>query len=113
MTNKTSQIGQIPKPDYPNRAGVAALDTARLAFVALFCILQYWLLTATLEAYEDGNKSLPLGSFIASLACFVLAAGLVLTGELALHKQQRFLRSNVASKSGGSGSAVPEDSTHD
>lgn len=93
MSPEKGSTMQIPTPDYPNRAGVAASETARLAFVALFCVFQYWLLTATLEAYQQGNVTLPLGAFIASVGCFLLAAGLVAVGEFALFKQQKFLRS--------------------
>ena len=88
----------IPKPDFPNRAGVAAAGTGILVIVALLCIFQYWLLTATLEAFHAGDHSLPLGAFLASLGCFILAAGLMIVGEIALLKQQDFLRSSKAGR---------------
>ncbi len=87
-------VKHIPKPDFPQRSGVAATGTAILIFVALFCIFQYWLLTATLEAYHAGDEDLPFGAFLASLGCFILAAGLTIAGEVALLKQQEFLRKN-------------------
>jgi hypothetical protein len=86
----------IKNPDFPNRRGVAATTTAILIFVALFCIFQYWLLTATLEAYHAGDKTLPLGAFFASLACFIFSAGLAILGEIALMKQQQYLRKNTS-----------------
>ena len=89
----------IPKPDFPKREGVAATGTAILIFVAIFCVFQYWLLTATLEAYHSGNHELPLGAFFASLGCFILASGLAITGEYALIKQQDYLRKNMSRRS--------------
>jgi len=89
-------VKRIPKPDFPKRSGVAATGTAILIFVALFCVFQYWLLTATLEAYHAGDDDLPLGAFLASVGCFVLAAGITLLGEIALMKQQDYLRKNTS-----------------
>ena len=88
MTPQTN----IPKPDFPDRPGLAAADLARLIIVAMFCVFQYWLFTSTLEAYHAGDHSIVFGSFFASLGCFALAAGLVITGELAMLKHQRFMR---------------------
>lgn len=93
-TGPIPEVKHIPKPDYPRRTGVAATGTAILIFVALFCIFQYWLLTSTLEAYHMGDDKLPLGAFLTSLGCFILAAGLTLIGEIALMKQQDFIRRN-------------------
>ncbi len=86
----------VPTPDFPKRAGVAATGTAILIFVAMFCVFQYWLLTATLEAYHAGDDDLPLGAFLASVGCFVMAVALTLMGEIALMKQQDYLRKNTA-----------------
>lgn len=97
-TNKSLNpppVAHIPSPAFPMRRGVAATGTAILMFVAMFCIFQYWLLTSTLEAYHAGDDSLPFGAFLASLGCFVLAAALTIVGEIALIKQQDFLRSTL------------------
>jgi hypothetical protein len=85
-------VQPVAKPNFPVRSGVGATGTAILIFVALFCVFQYWLLTATLEAYHAGDEDLPLGAFLASLGCFVLASGLTILGEVALIKQQDYLR---------------------
>lgn len=68
------------------RPGPAASGVASLAIVATFCVFQYWLLTSTTEAFNAGNTRIALPAFLASLACFILAAGLVLTGEHAHRK---------------------------
>lgn len=94
-TSPVPPVRRLRKADYPTRSGVAATGTAILIFVALFCIFQYWLLTATMEAYHAGDQDLPLGGFLASLACFILAAGLTAMGEVALVKQQDYLRQNT------------------
>jgi|GEM_PF-2347334 len=86
----------VPKPQYPKRSGVAATGTAVLIFVALFCVFQYWLLTATLEAYHSGDYDLPFGAFLASLGCFILAIGLTIAAEIAMAKQQAYLRKNTS-----------------
>ncbi len=88
----------ISTPDFPIRAGVAAEGTAILIFVAMLCIFQYWLLTATLEAYHAGDGTLPLGAFFASFACFLFAAGLTIAGEIALLRQQDYLRKSRSTK---------------
>lgn len=89
-------VAPVPRPDYPARKGVAATSIAVLMFVAMFCVFQYWLLTATLEAYHSGDDDLPLGAFIASAACFVCAAALTILDEVALAKQQDYLRKNTS-----------------
>lgn len=97
-TNKSltpPQVERVVKPSFPLRSGVSASSTAILIFVAMFCIFQYWLLTATLEAYHAGDDSLPFGAFLASIGCFILASGLAVLGEIALLKQQDFLRSSL------------------
>jgi hypothetical protein len=88
-------VQNVPNPGFPLRSGVNAASTAILIFVALFCIFQYWLLTATLEAYHAGDDALPLGAFLASVGCFILATGLAVLGEIALIKQQDFLRQSL------------------
>lgn len=97
-TNKSltpPPVESVHKPGFPIRSGVSAASTAILIFVSMFCIFQYWLLTATLEAYHAGDDSLPIGAFFASLGCFILATGVAVLGEIALLKQQDFLRSSL------------------
>lgn len=100
-TNKSltpPPVANIPNPGFPLRRGVNASGTAILLFVSMFCIFQYWLLTATLEAYHAGDDTLPFGAFLASLGCFILASGLAILGEVALIKQQDFLRDSLPRK---------------
>jgi hypothetical protein len=75
-----------PPPEL--RPGAAASATARLAIAATLCVFQYWLLTSTMEAYNAGNLRVALPAFIASVACSVLALGLVVTGEYQSHKAE-------------------------
>jgi hypothetical protein len=48
-----------------------------LAFVLILVVLQLWLLTATMNAYLGGDDRVVWPAAVASLACFVLNAGLV------------------------------------
>jgi hypothetical protein len=48
-----------------------------LVFVFLIFVLQVWLLTATMNAYLDGDKSVALPALLASLGCFGLNVGLL------------------------------------
>ncbi len=73
----------IGRPQFDRRAGSAASATARLWIVAMLCMFQYWLLTSTMEAYHAGNQAVPLPALLASVVCFLLAVGLVITGEAA------------------------------
>lgn len=98
LRTRREELNSIPTPDYPNRAGVAAADIARLVIVGMFCVFQYWLLTSTMEAYHAGDRNIVLGAFFASLACFLLAGGLVISGEIAIVKQQRYLRESTAGR---------------
>ena len=50
---------------------------AMLAFVILVVILQFWLLTATMNAYLGGDASMTAPAAFASLACLGLNAGLL------------------------------------
>jgi hypothetical protein len=72
----------IPGPRHDRRPGAAGAATARLVIVAMLCAAQYWLLTSTMEAWHAGDRDIPIPAAVASAVCFVLAAGLVLTGEL-------------------------------
>lgn len=71
----------VPGPNHDLRPGAAALATARLVVVALLCALQYWLLTATMEAFHGGDDALPLPAALASAMCFLLGLGLVFVAE--------------------------------
>lgn len=62
--------------------GFAAAQQARLLIVIALCVFQYWLLTTGMEAYHSGNGKIVLASAIASFACFILATGLILAGEM-------------------------------
>jgi hypothetical protein len=48
-----------------------------LAFVLSLVVLQLWLLTATMNAYLGGDESIVWPAAVASLACFLLNAGLL------------------------------------
>jgi len=51
--------------------------TGMLLFVILIVILQIWLLTASVNAYLGGDRTLVIPATIASLGCFGLTAGLL------------------------------------
>jgi hypothetical protein len=48
-----------------------------LAFVIVLVVLQFWLLTATMNAYLGGDRSVIWPAAGASLACLLLNAGLL------------------------------------
>jgi hypothetical protein len=48
-----------------------------LVFVLILVMLQLWLLTATMNAYLGGDDRVVWPAAVASVACFVLNAGLV------------------------------------
>lgn len=50
---------------------------AMLSLVVLIVVLQLWLLTATMNAYLGGDRSVAVPSAIVSLVCFGLNAGLL------------------------------------
>jgi hypothetical protein len=79
----------IPPPQHDLRPGSRAVATARLVIVAMLCALQYWLLTATMEAFHGGDPDLPFAAAMASGACFLLGLGLVATGERAEARRRR------------------------
>jgi hypothetical protein len=89
------------KPIYDSRAGAAASATARLWIVAGICAFQYWLLTSSMEAWHGGNDRIALPAFIVSVVCFLLAAGLIVTGEIGTLKLRKDIHQN---------DSVPEDS---
>lgn len=45
--------------------------------VLMIVILQLWLLTATMEAYLGGDRSIVIPAALASLVCFGLVLGLL------------------------------------
>ena len=51
--------------------------TGMLFFVILIVVLQIWLLTASVNAYLGGDRTLVIPALLASLVCFGLAAGLL------------------------------------
>jgi hypothetical protein len=59
------------------RAQRMTIVNAMLALVVLIVILQLWLLTATMNAYLGGDRTVALPSAIASLVCFGLNLGLL------------------------------------
>jgi type IV secretory pathway TrbD component len=48
-----------------------------LCIVLILVILQFWLLTATMNAYLGGDQAIILPAAIASVVCFALNAGLL------------------------------------
>jgi cytochrome bd-type quinol oxidase subunit 2 len=74
----------LKPPEFDVRRGAKSSATGRLAIVGALCAFQYWLLTSTVEALNEGALSIPLPAAITSLVCFVAAAGLVWTGERSL-----------------------------
>lgn len=78
----------IGNPKFDMRPGIVAGTTARLWICSTICIAQYWLLTASMEAFHSGNGHVALPMFLASLFCFVLVAGLILTGETGARRAQ-------------------------
>lgn len=46
------------------------------ALALMLVVMQLWLLTATMEAYLNGDRSIVVPALLASLACFALNLGL-------------------------------------
>lgn len=82
----------IGKPTFDTRPGVTATATARIWICAIICIVQYWLLTASMEAFHAGNHRVAIPMFLASVFCFLLVAGLIITGEAGARKLQEDLK---------------------
>lgn len=82
----------IGKPNFDTRPGVTASATARLWICAIICIVQYWLLTASMEAFHAGNHRVAFPMLGASFLCFLLVAGLIITGEAGARKLQEDLK---------------------
>jgi uncharacterized protein DUF6755 len=60
-----------------SRAQRAPIVQGMMAFVLILVVLQLWLLTATMNAYLGGDDSIVWPAALASLACFLLNAGLL------------------------------------
>jgi len=60
-----------------SRSQRGPIVTGMLAFVLILVVLQLWLLTATMNAYLGGDDSLVWPAALASVACFLLNAGLL------------------------------------
>ena len=60
-----------------NREQRTTIVYGMLAFVLIIVILQLWLLTATMNAFLGGDESVIWPAAAASLACFLLNAGLL------------------------------------
>lgn len=67
----------MSKPRTFSREQRAPIVQGMLAFVLILVILQLWLLTATMNAYLGGDDSIVWPAALASLACFLLNAGLL------------------------------------
>jgi len=59
------------------RAQRATIVNGMLAFVVMLVILQLWLLTATMNAYLGGDRSIIWPAAAASVVCLFLNAGLL------------------------------------
>lgn len=59
------------------RAQRMPIINAMLAFVVLIVILQFWLLTATMNAYLGGDTTMVVPAAVVSAACLGLNAGLL------------------------------------
>lgn len=59
------------------RAQRTVVVSGMLAFVLIVIVLQLWLLTATMNAYLGGDRSVIWPAAIASLACLLLNGGLL------------------------------------
>ena len=59
------------------RAQRMTIVNAMLAFVVLMVMLQFWLLTATMNAYLGGDTGTVVPAAVASLGCLALNTGLL------------------------------------
>jgi hypothetical protein len=79
----------IPGPTHDLRPGASGVAVARLVIVAILCALQYWLLTSAMEAFHAGDRGQLAVAAVTSVVCFLLGAGLVVTGERELRRRRR------------------------
>ena len=99
----------MQKLHYDTRPGAAGSATARLFIVAAICAFQYWLLTSSMEAWHGGNHRIALPAFIVSVTCFLLAAGLIVTGEIGTHRLRKEIRDSLAPNPADGSENGPED----
>ena len=59
------------------RAQRTTIVSGMLAFVIVLVVLQLWLLTATMNAYLGGDRSVIWPAALVSVACLLLNAGLL------------------------------------
>jgi hypothetical protein len=59
------------------RAQRVTIINGVVCFVLVLVMLQLWLLTATMDAFLGGDRSVVWPAFGASLACLLLCAGLL------------------------------------
>ncbi|MEZ5289790.1 MAG: DUF6755 family protein [Vicinamibacterales bacterium] len=59
------------------RSQRTTIVTGMLVFVLILVVLQLWLLTASMNAYLGGERSIVLPALGASALCFLLNAGLL------------------------------------
>ena len=63
------------RPLSPSERGI--IVTGILCVVLILVVMQLWLLTATMNAFLDGDDALILPAALASLACFGLNVGVL------------------------------------
>jgi hypothetical protein len=59
------------------RAQRSTIVSGMLAFVIVLVVLQLWLLTATMNAYLGGDRSVIWPAALGSVVCLLLNAGLL------------------------------------
>jgi len=59
------------------RAQRTTIVSGMVAFVIVLVVLQLWLLTATMNAYLGGDRSVIWPAALVSVACLLLNAGLL------------------------------------
>jgi hypothetical protein len=59
------------------RAQRTTIVSGMVAFVIVLVVLQLWLLTATMNAYLGGDRSVIWPAALGSVACLLLNAGLL------------------------------------
>jgi hypothetical protein len=67
----------MSRPRRSSRSKPATIVDAILVLVVIIVVLQLWLLTATVNAYQGGDASIAVPAAIASIACLGLNAGLL------------------------------------
>ncbi len=60
-----------------SRSQRSTIVNGMLAFVVVLVVLQLWLLTATMNAYLGGDRSVIWPAAVGSLVCLLLNAGLL------------------------------------